>query len=173
MPILTDGAITLRAPREEDVDAIHVACQDPEIQRWTGVPSPYHRDHAVGWVQKTRVESEAGGAFAFLAFDERELLGSFSVMEIDRARGYGEIGYWVAAGARGRGVASRAVTLLRDWAADELGLGLIELLIHEDNAPSRRVAERTGFLATGERRTAPRREQPGPLNHDVYAWSPA
>ena len=55
--------------------------------------------------------------FAFLGFDGDELVGSFSVMEIDQERHYGEIGYWVAAGARGRGVATRAVTLLRDWAA--------------------------------------------------------
>ena len=62
----------------------------------------------------------------------------------------------MAAEARGKGVATRAVTLLRDWAAEELGLELIELLIHEDNPLSQRVAERTGFLDTGERRTAPR-----------------
>ena len=45
-------------------------------------------------------------------------------------------------------------------------------MIHEANLPSKRVAERTGFLGTGERRPAPRREEPGPPNHDVYAWSP-
>jgi RimJ/RimL family protein N-acetyltransferase len=94
-------------------------------------------------------------------------------MEMDRAPRYGEIGYWVAAAARGRGVASRAVTLLRDWAAEELGLELIELVIHEQNALSCRVAERTGFLDTGERRCAPRTEPPGPHDHAVYARSPA
>ena len=117
------------------------------------------------------VAKEADKA-AYLGFDGDELVGSFSVMEIDRERRYAEIGYWVAAPARGRGMATRAVTLLRDWAAEELGTELIELLIHEDNLPSKRVAERTGFLGTGERRPAPRAAEPGPPNHDVYAWSP-
>ena len=54
-------------------------------------------------------------------------------MELDRAPGYGEIGYWVAKAARGKGVATRAVVLLRDYAAAELGLELIELIIHEGN----------------------------------------
>ena len=94
-------------------------------------------------------------------------------MELDKAPRYGEIGYWVAKDARGKGVATRAVTLLRDWAAQEKGCELVELVIHEDNALSTRVAERTGFLDTGERRTAPRQEGATALDHKVYAWSPA
>ena len=170
MPILTDGVIILRPPREEDIDAICEACQDPEIQTWTNVPSPYRREHAVDYVQRLAHEPSTA---AFLAFDGDELVGSFGVMEIDRERAYAEIGYWVAAPARGRGVASRGVTLVRDWAAEELGAQLIELLIHEDNEPSKRVAERTGFLGTGERRPAPRAAEPGEPNHDVYSWTPS
>lgn len=94
-------------------------------------------------------------------------------MEMSKEPGYGEIGYWVAREARGKGVATRAVALLRDWAAAEHGLRLIELVIHEENTLSQRVAERTGFLNTGERRPAPRTEEPGPPNHAVYAWSPS
>lgn len=169
MPVLTDGVITLRPPSHDDIDAIYEACQDPEIQTWTNVPSPYAREHAVDYVERV---SKLPGTEAFLGFEDDRLVGSFSVMEIDRERAYAEIGYWVAAPARGRGLATRAVTLLRDWAAEELGARLIELIIHEDNLPSKRVAERTGFLCTGERRPAPRQEEPGPANHDVYAWSP-
>jgi RimJ/RimL family protein N-acetyltransferase len=170
---LTDGVITLRPPGDEDVDALYRECQDPEIQRWTGVPSPYRRENAIEYLERVRREQAEGKIAAFLAVDEKELLGSFSVMELDRAPRYGELGYWVAAAARGRGVASRAVTLLRDWSANELRLELIELLIHVDNQPSQRVAERTGFLDTGERRCAPRQEGATALDHAVYAWSPA
>jgi RimJ/RimL family protein N-acetyltransferase len=170
---LTDGVITLRPPGDEDVDALYRECQDPEIQRWTGVPSPYHRENAIDYLERVKREEAEGKIVAFLAVDAEELLGSFSVMELDKAPRYGEIGYWVAAAARGRGVASRAVTLLRDWGASELELELIELVIHVDNQPSQRVAERTGFLDTGERRCAPRQEGAVELDHAVYAWSPA
>ena len=173
MATLTDGVLTLRPPGEEDIDALHRECQDPEIQRWTGVPSPYHREDAVAFLERMAEEEDAGRTVPFLAVDGDEVLGSFSVLELDRAPRYGEIGYWVAAGARGRGVATRAVTLVRDWAAEELGLDLIELLIHEDNLASARVAELTGFVDTGERRNAPRSEDPGPPRYRVYAWSPA
>jgi RimJ/RimL family protein N-acetyltransferase len=168
---ISDGVITLRPPRDDDIDTIHAACQDPEIQRWTAVPSPYHREDAVSYVQRAAAERESGRTASFVCVDdEGRMLGSFAVMEMDKAPGYGEIGYWVAAEARRRSVASRAVALLRDWAAAELGLRLIELIIDSDNAPSRRVAERTGFRETGELRPAPRTENPGPPNHAVYAW---
>ncbi len=88
---------TLRPPGEEDIDALHRECQDPEIQRWTGVPSPYHREHAVAYLERMAEEEDAGRTVPFLAVDGDEVLGSFSVMELDRAPRYGEIGYWVAA----------------------------------------------------------------------------
>jgi RimJ/RimL family protein N-acetyltransferase len=168
LPTLTDGIVTLRPRRPDDADAITVACQDPEIPRWTLVPSPYTREHAVDWLAR-----EDPRAATLLAVDaEGNLLGSFSVMEIDLKAGYGEIGYWVAAEARRRGVATRAVVLLRDWASGELGLRDLEILTHPDNLGSRRVAERAGFVETGERRANPR-DPSGEEVYVVYAWRAA
>jgi RimJ/RimL family protein N-acetyltransferase len=172
--VLTDGVITLRPPEPSDLDAIYEACQDPEIQRWTGIPSPYLREHATGYLERVAAERESGKALAFLAVDDDgTVLGNISVMELDKAPGYGELGYWVAAAARGTGVASRAVTLLRDYSVDTLGLEVIELIIHEGNQLSKRVAERTGFLDTGELRVAPRAPGATEPDHMVFVWTPA
>jgi RimJ/RimL family protein N-acetyltransferase len=38
---LSDGRTALRPWRDSDLSAIVAACQDPEIGRWTRVPSPY------------------------------------------------------------------------------------------------------------------------------------
>ena len=85
-------------------------------------------------------------------------------MGIDREHGSAEIGYWVARAARGRGVATRAVRLVRDWAASELGLTTLELVIHEDNAPSHAVARAAGFTPhRGAPQAAARGPAPGPL----------
>ncbi|HWK27800.1 MAG TPA: GNAT family N-acetyltransferase [Solirubrobacter sp.] len=164
--MLSDGDITLRAPHAGDIDALVVACQDPEIPRWTPIPSPYRRADAVAYLDRV---ASAANERHFLAVDAHgTLLGSFSVMGIDGR--YGEIGYWVAAEARGKGVATRAVVLLRDWAVAELGLEELELIIHVDNAVSRRVAERTGFLETGERRPAPRQSESPARDYAVYVF---
>jgi RimJ/RimL family protein N-acetyltransferase len=173
VPTLRDGDLLLRPKLPGDADALTAACQDPEISRWTLVPSPYTRADADHFIAISEQEAAAGTAVHLIAVDAEDgrLLGSFSVMELDREPGYGEIGYWVAKEARGKGVASRAVVLLRDYAVTELGLEVIELIIHEGNTLSQRVAERTGFLDIGEKRIAPRQEGGTARDHMVYAWT--
>ena len=46
LPTLRDGEFVLRPKRPDDADALTAACQDPEISRWTLVPSPYTRADA-------------------------------------------------------------------------------------------------------------------------------
>jgi RimJ/RimL family protein N-acetyltransferase len=58
LPDLVDGDLRLRRPTEADVPAITTACQDPDIQRWTRVPSPYREEHARSYVQFSRDGSE-------------------------------------------------------------------------------------------------------------------
>jgi RimJ/RimL family protein N-acetyltransferase len=166
-PTLTSGRLTLRPPRESDIPALVEACQDPEIPRWTRVPSPYTGAHARTWL-----DSPFAGVRLVIADGADRLSGVTALMEIDDERGYAEIGYWLAAGARGRGMASEAVGLLRDWAAAELGLTLIEIVIHRDNEASLRVPPRAGFTATGEMRDPPPRlgQDSGPV-YVVFAWS--
>jgi RimJ/RimL family protein N-acetyltransferase len=171
LPTLRDGDLVMRPKRPTDAEAITAACQDPEIPRWTFVPSPYSLADAQAFLAKSAEEEAEGRSANFLAVDaDGGLLGSFSVMELDREPGFGEIGYWVAAEARGRGIATRGVRLLADWARDELGLTRIEILPHKDNVASRRVAEKAGFTDTGELVGAPRAGVEDPI-YALYAWT--
>jgi RimJ/RimL family protein N-acetyltransferase len=170
LPTLRDGDLVLRPKTPGDAEALVAACQDAEIPRWTLVPSPYTRADADHYIALSEHEAAAGTGVHLIAVDavDGRLLGSFSVMELDREPGYGEIGYWVAAGARGRGIATRAVRLLTDWARSDLGLTRIEILPHKDNAPSQRVAEKAGYRDTGRLVPPPREEGDEPVSM-VYA----
>ena len=127
--------------------ALVTACQDPEIPRWTLVPAPYTDEHGREFVGRhVRGEADEVG-FAIVDASNDELLGAIG---LGRPReGTGGIGYWVAAGARGRGVATRAVRLLCRWAFDELGLARIEIQAEPENEASWRTAERAGFTREG------------------------
>jgi RimJ/RimL family protein N-acetyltransferase len=170
-PELSDGEIAVRPFAAADIPALVAACQDPEIPRWTRVPSPYLREDAERFLAIASAEAAAGDGVALaIAGAGGRLVGTIGLMEVDDATGYGEIGYWTAKEARGRGAATRAVVLLRDWAHAELGLSAIEILAHRDNRPSQLVAERAGFDDTGELRTVARMPERIRHGYKVYAW---
>ncbi len=166
-PVLCQMTISLREPTTADAGAIVAAAQDPEIPRWTTIPSPYTLDHALAWIGAEDDEER------FLVVDgEDRLLGAIGLMHPDEPEA--EIGYWLAREARGRGVATRAVMLLRDWAVRAHGVRTVVLLIHRDNAPSQRVATRAGFADSGELRPCPRQGcGTGAADHRVYRWTAA
>jgi len=60
-----------------------------------------------------------------------------------------EVGYWCRTGCTGRGYVGEAVAALVDYAFAQLGAVRVELVTDEENAASRRVAERAGFVLEG------------------------
>jgi [ribosomal protein S5]-alanine N-acetyltransferase len=143
--------VRLRPWREGDVPSLVEACQDPEIPRWTVVPSPYTEVDARAFIagQTERMSRGEAAPFAVVDAERGDLLGSIEVTLLNRRSGRGEIGYWVAAHARRQGVAVRAVRLASGWALRELKLERLELLVEPDNPPSQRVAEAAGYVREG------------------------
>ena len=134
----------LRPWRMEDAAAVATACRDPEIERWLAlVPQPYTEDDARFYVQDCIDAGDDRFPFAITDASSGDVVGSIE-MRVNRLR-TGHVGYWVAAEARGRGVASDALRALSRWAIEEHGLGRVELVTDPENAVSQRVAEKAGF----------------------------
>jgi RimJ/RimL family protein N-acetyltransferase len=149
-PPLSDGDITLRAWTLADVPALTRACQDPEILRWTVLPSPYLERHAREFVAGCEGDRNAGRELALAIVDaEDKLLGAIGIGRFDWEDSKAEIGYWIAREARRRAVGVRATRLLARWALTELRLERLELLVNPRNEASQRLAERAGFTREG------------------------
>ncbi len=150
-----DEVVALRPWRDDDVAFLVAACNDPAVARFTRVPVPYTADHARAWIAASAWLLELGreAHLAIAAADDpaRPPLGAAGLVAVDWTARRGELGYWLAPGARGRGAATRAVTLLRDWAHGPLGLQRLVMRIHGDNRASRRVAERAAFHLAADR----------------------
>jgi RimJ/RimL family protein N-acetyltransferase len=123
------------------------ACQDPEIPRWTNVPSPYGEEHAREFIAHGVPGRQYDLQRAIVDAASDELLGSIGMWTVQE--GVGEVGYWVAAPARGRGVATRAVRLLVAWGFESRSYARIQLHTLPGNEPSERVADRAGFTREG------------------------
>lgn len=133
----------MRGWEPEDAPAVTAACQDPEIPRYTRVPEPYRLEDAEAFIAMACGHDAI--ALAVVDAGTGELLGSVALHDIDRERGLAQLGYWVAAHARGRGIASRAARLTGDWAFGHLGVTRIGLHAEVGNVASHRVARRAGF----------------------------
>jgi len=129
-------------------------CNDPRIAQFTFIPAPYEIRHAQDFVatQEERRRSLEALDLAIRDAGDGTLIGSIGLRAFDWERGSSEIGYWVTPGARGRGVAPRAVELFGGWALEALPVSRLELPLDEANDSSRRVAEKAGYALTGKHR---------------------
>ncbi|MFG3286209.1 GNAT family N-acetyltransferase [Streptomyces sp. NPDC048111] len=80
------------------------------------------------------------------------LVGGVMFRLFDAAQGTCEVGCWLERAAIGRGLVTRAVTVLIDWAVDVRGLHRVEWVASSENTPSINVAKRLGMTREGVRR---------------------
>ncbi|MFD5224829.1 GNAT family N-acetyltransferase [Microbacterium sp. NPDC058342] len=146
--------LELSIPTAADVDAITAACQDPEIPRWTTVPSPYARKDAEEFIALVAGWWADGIETVWAIRRDDELAGMIGLHRITKHAhgGEAEIGYWGTAAHRGQGVMGEAGRAVVDYAFAELGLARIEWRAVVGNAPSARTARSLGFRYEGMRR---------------------
>jgi RimJ/RimL family protein N-acetyltransferase len=155
------GRLHLRPWLPRDADQVHAACQDPEVQRWTTVPSPYTREDARVFVEEISPRLWADGTaatFAVLDATSGDVLASVGLHGISPRDRTAELGFWCAAPARGTGVVTQASAAVCRWGFGALGLQRVEWVAEVGNAGSRRVADKLGFRLEGVARARVRHE---------------
>jgi RimJ/RimL family protein N-acetyltransferase len=152
VPPLAGDVVRLRPWSEADVPGMVLAFSDPVMQRFSWRTSPYTETDARDYLAEQEQARLRGEALNFALGEPRDhsvVLGSVSLYEFRPDQGCAAVGYWLAPGARGRGVATQAICLLTRWAFAELGIVRLELTCGPDNEASQRVAERCGFTREG------------------------
>ncbi|MEU1124997.1 GNAT family N-acetyltransferase [Streptomyces sp. NPDC005899] len=149
----TAPALVLRPWCTEDVAALVDVYRDTELRRWTNSPMESEGD-GLKWVWDQEQGWAAGDRLAFAVLEAAvdaappRLVGNVVLKHIAPGEPSAEVGYWTAAQARGRGVASRALETLTAWSFDAFradGLRRLELLHQVDNLASCRVAEKNCY----------------------------
>lgn len=148
---LRTDRLVLSIPTEADADAITAACQDPEVSRWTTVPSPYAREDAEEFIRLVAGWWADGIETVWAIRRDGELAGMIGLHRITQRPhgGDAEIGYWAVAAQRGHGVMGEAARAVVDFAFDELGLARLTWRAVVGNIPSARTARGLGFRYEG------------------------
>jgi RimJ/RimL family protein N-acetyltransferase len=139
---------------ERWLDEVAELVADPEVRRFTRIPEPPPEGFAEGWIGSYQEARRDGSREGFAAVDGAgRFVGLGLAPEIDREAGELELGYIVAPGARGRGVATEILRLLTEWAFQDVQAQRIFLIIDVENRASSRVAERAGYRLEGVMRS--------------------
>lgn len=142
--------IALRPFRDADAPTIAAACADPEIIRWTRIPEGYSVEHARAFIRYAKGRAVEGDEFVFGMVDASDTVVGAVGATVDTREPYrAEIGYWVASGARGRGVGSQGVGLMLAWLRSETAVVRVSALVYPGNGPSERLLGRLGFAREG------------------------
>ena len=136
----------IRKPLLTDAEWITEACQDTEVQRWTLVPRPYKREHALGFINNTINESHL---WVIKQQETNEPVGVVSIHTIDLDTGDADVGYWIAPWGRRRGAAVYALNLVEQFARTIPTIKFLSAHIAESNSASRATASRAGFINMG------------------------
>lgn len=145
------GALRLRPWRNTEADVYATLLSDQKMWRylplvWPGVIDREQAEHLILLTQ------DRSRHLVRAVLDGDTPIGQVRLKwhGSPRPMASAEIDYWLSPTAQGKGVGSRMVAIFL-WQAlrDYPQLQMVTIVIHRDNAPSRALARRLGFVETG------------------------
>lgn len=148
--------VVLRLPHMRDAQDLFTYARDPEVARyvlWDAHQTLRDSKEAIRGMQR-RNRGQMPGMFMIELKAEGRAVGTIGFQAVDWENRRAEVGYSLARRLWGHGLALEALTLLRDYAFDTLGLERLEARHDSRNPASGRVLEKAGFTQEGvERRS--------------------
>lgn len=157
IPTLTTPRLVLRPFTPSDGSDVERLAGAWEVADTTlNIPHPYPEGGGAAWIE-THGAAWAAGAGLTLAVALRAapaaLVGAVS-LTIAREHARGELGYWIAGDAWGRGYATEAARAVAAFGFGQLELHRIQSRHFTRNAASGRVMQKLGMLFEGVNREA-------------------
>lgn len=173
-PTLIHGLVNLRPLEEADIANIFISCQDPNIPRFTRVPSNYTIDQAEAFVHKTSPKSFKERSGLIFAIDyrdgiEKQFAGVISFHSINLQDHVAELGYWIDADMRGKGIGTAAANLLTNYGFESMRFERIHAYVDIQNSPSRKLLLSAGFTFEGILRKFSSREDGSQVDMALYS----
>ncbi len=155
--IRVDDDITLRWPSLDDMAAVFrlVDSNREHLGRWLPfVEITLSPEDERPWVEGQLAARISGASTPPLIMRLDVLVGTISAMHLDSPDRAGEIGYWLAEDAQGKGIVTRACRALLDHVFNDRDMHRIQIRAATENTRSRALPERLGFTYEGIQRQA-------------------
>ncbi len=179
-PAVETRRLLLRPPRAGDGQALLGAITEslPELRRFLAslpwVAAEQTHASAESFCRTGQANFLARKDFPFLMFDKAtdQLLGVTGLHRTVWETPKTEVGYWCRTAQCGHGFVTEAVGALVSYAFEHLHAARVELITDEQNAPSRRVAQRCHFVLEGTLQHERRAPDHSLRNTCIYARLP-
>ena len=137
--------LTFREMTPDDLDDMATLLGDPEVM--TYYPRPKTRAEAAQWIEWNRglYRLHGYGLWLLITADGGFVGDCGLTPQVVDGVTELEVGYHVSPTLQGQGYATEAAAASRDFARDVLGARRLIAIIHPDNRPSQRVAEKIGL----------------------------
>jgi RimJ/RimL family protein N-acetyltransferase len=150
-PILLTQRLVLRAPHEDDIDALAHLANNANIATMVArMPHPYTIADAADFVRRTKAGAIGKCVYAITKADNGAFIGCCGVEPQEDGRTV-ELGYWLGEPYWNQGYATEAAQSLTDMVFRTRDVDQIDARCRVMNIPSRRVIQKCGFQfqATG------------------------
>lgn len=148
---LVDGNLVLREIEQEDNAFLKGMINSPEMESLVGGWSfPVSEMAQQRWYEHICMD---GNNVRYIMEFEGTPVGMASITGIDWKNSVAELNIKIAdVKDKGKGIGYRTIRLLEKYSFGELNLHCLYAVVLEENAPSRRLFEKCGFVMEGKRR---------------------
>lgn len=163
-----DADLVLREPWT--VEGLHALITKnlDRLRRWEHWAQDEQTREALAWYTNHELTEWVAGRSLPAAIRQHGVLVGTIGARIDSYAGIAVLGFWIDAGAEGKGLVTRAARAMIDHLRNDRGLRRIEIRTAVENDRSRAVAERLGFELEGTLRRA---QIVGDTVHDVALYA--
>jgi len=154
--IRVDEHVRLRDPVAADAPALFqlVEANRARLARWLPwVPQIRTVQDEIDWIASRNAPGASETELALLVVDRGTIVGGLGIGGLGHPARKGEIGYWIAAEAEGKGIVTRACRAALKYAFETRAMNRIQIRAAVDNRRSRAIPERLGFTFEGTERS--------------------
>jgi ribosomal-protein-serine acetyltransferase len=151
LPLAIGDARHLRLIEERDVEELHavIEANRAHLSPWMPWAAGQTRDRTAEFIRQSRNQLAQNQGFQAAIVVDGSIAGTIGYHRIDWNNRLTSLGYWLAADAQGAGTMTAAVTALVEHAFGTFRLNRVEIHAGVENARSRAIPERLGFVEEG------------------------
>ncbi|MDG1849459.1 MAG: GNAT family protein [Flavobacteriales bacterium] len=150
---MSNYRLKYRALEPDDLAQIYLWENDLDLNRVSLSKVPLSKYILEQYISQAHLDIQEAGQFRFILMDEENnVVGCVDLFDYDAVARRAGIGIVIDQESRSKGYATEAITLMKDYAFNHIGMHQLHCSIMVDNLLSVKLFEKSGFKRVGIRK---------------------